>query len=117
MDDFGKGYSNLAYIREITLDALKIDKTFVMELSDNPVNKAIIEAARVIGNAKHCEVIAEGVETIEQLHVLREIGIKTGQGYLFSKAIPSHEFVRLAHSDIIVGDSPSRRKVVAASQR
>jgi len=109
--------SNLAYIREITLDALKIDKTFVMELSDNPVNKAIIEAARVIGNAKHCEVIAEGVETIEQLHVLREIGIKTGQGYLFSKAIPSHEFVRLAHSDIIVGDSPSRRKVVAASPR
>ena len=117
VDDFGKGYSNLAYIREITLDALKIDKTFVMELSDNPVNKAIIEAARVIGDAKHCEVIAEGVETIEQLHVLREIGIKTGQGYLFSKAIPSHEFVRLAHSDIIVGDSPSRRKVVAASQR
>ncbi|GGF71050.1 putative bifunctional diguanylate cyclase/phosphodiesterase [Alteromonas lipolytica] len=110
VDDFGKGYSNLAFIRDLALDALKIDKTFVMQLSNNPVNQAIIEAAKVIGKAKACEVIAEGVETIGQLHVLREIGIVTAQGFLFSKAIPQHEFIRLAHSDIIVGNSPSRQQ-------
>ena len=109
VDDFGKGYSNLAYIRDLELNTLKIDKTFVMELTDNPVNKAIIEAARIIGQAKECEVIAEGVETIEQLHLLREIGIRYGQGYLFSKAIPHQSFISLAQQDIIVGDSPYRQ--------
>jgi EAL domain-containing protein (putative c-di-GMP-specific phosphodiesterase class I) len=109
VDDFGKGYSNLAYIRDLELNTLKIDKTFVMELTDTPVNKAIIEAARIIGQAKECEVIAEGVETIEQLHLLREIGIRYGQGYLFSKAIPHQSFISLAQQDIIVGDSPYRQ--------
>lgn len=110
VDDFGKGYSNLAYIRELPIDSLKIDKTFVMELTDNPVNWAIIEAAKVIGNAKQCEVIAEGIETIEQLQILREIGIKWGQGYLFSKAVPLHGFIELAQRDIIVGGSPGRNQ-------
>ncbi len=111
VDDFGKGYSNLAYIRDLTLDALKIDKTFVMELGVHPVNRAIIEAAKVIGVAKGCKVIAEGVETLEQLHILRELGISQGQGYLFSKAIPLTNFIELAHKEIIVGDSPLRAAV------
>ncbi|QJR79675.1 bifunctional diguanylate cyclase/phosphodiesterase [Alteromonas pelagimontana] len=112
VDDFGKGYSNLAYIRELNLNALKIDKTFVMELSNNPVNRAIIEAAKIIGKAKSCDVIAEGVETLEQLHILREIGITMGQGYLFSRAVPINEFITLASADIIVGSSPLRRVIV-----
>lgn len=109
VDDFGKGYSNLAYIRELEINALKIDKTFVMSLGEDDVNRAIIEAAKIIGQAKGCEVIAEGVETLEQLHILREIGIKKGQGYLFSRAVPLQAFVSLASSEIIVGDSPLRR--------
>ncbi|RDV27558.1 bifunctional diguanylate cyclase/phosphodiesterase [Alteromonas aestuariivivens] len=108
VDDFGKGYSNLAYIRELEFNCLKIDKTFVMSLSDNPVNRAIIEAAKIIGNAKGCKVLAEGVETVEQLHVLREVGVELGQGFLFSPAVPLQEFVRLASEDIIVGGSPMR---------
>ncbi|AYA64870.1 putative bifunctional diguanylate cyclase/phosphodiesterase [Alteromonas sp. RKMC-009] len=112
VDDFGKGYSNLAFIRELNIDALKIDKSFVMELGDNPVNRAIIEAAKIIGKAKNCQVIAEGVETTEQLHTLREIGILTGQGYLFSRAVPLNEFISLAHQDIMIGDSPLRRMLV-----
>lgn len=111
VDDFGKGYSNLAYIRDVALDTLKIDKTFVMELTQNPVNRAIIEASKIIGAAKQCEVIAEGVETVEQLHILREVGIKSGQGYLFSKAIPHHDFIQLAQRDIMIGNSPQRLKV------
>ncbi|MCW8090653.1 putative bifunctional diguanylate cyclase/phosphodiesterase [Alteromonas sp. ASW11-130] len=112
VDDFGKGYSNLAYIRDLDINALKIDKSFVLELGDNPINRAIIEAARIIGHAKNCDVIAEGVETLEQLHILREVGLTMGQGYLFSKAIPLTEFVELTNQDIIVGDSPLRKLMV-----
>lgn len=109
VDDFGKGYSNLAYIRELDINALKIDKVFVMELTDSDVNRAIIEAARIIGHSKGCEVIAEGIETLEQLHILRDLGINIGQGYLFSRAVPLHEFERLASQEIIVGESPLRK--------
>ena len=108
VDDFGKGYSNLAYIRDLDLDALKIDKSFVMELEAHPVNRAIIEAAKVIGYAKGCCVVAEGIETVEQLHILREVGVTQGQGYLFSRAIPFTEFVGSTQQEIIIGNSPRR---------
>jgi len=109
VDDFGKGYSNLAYIRDLSLQGLKIDKTFVMELEREPVNKAIIQAAQIIGDAKQCEVIAEGVETVQQLHILRELNICMGQGYLFSPAIPLDDFIILAHQEIMIGGSPLRQ--------
>lgn len=105
VDDFGKGYSNLAYMRDLSIDTIKIDKTFVLELENNDVNLAIIKAAQVIGSALNCEIVAEGIETIRQLHMLREIGIVSGQGYLFSKAIPADEFVALTHTDLAVGTS------------
>ncbi len=108
VDDFGKGYSNLAYIRDLDLDALKIDKSFVMELEAHPVNRAIIEAAKVIGHAKGCSVVAEGIETVEQLYILREVGVSQGQGYLFSRAVPFTEFVQLTQQEIIIGSSPRR---------
>ncbi|MEM7420141.1 MAG: bifunctional diguanylate cyclase/phosphodiesterase [Pseudomonadota bacterium] len=108
VDDFGKGYSNLAYIRDLDLDAIKIDKSFVMELEAHPVNRAIIEAAKVIGKAKECAVVAEGVETLEQLHILREVGVTEGQGYLFSRAVPLEHFIALTQREIIVGVSPRR---------
>jgi len=110
VDDFGKGYSNLAYIRDLDLDSLKIDKSFVMELEQHPVNRAIIEAAKIIGQAKGCSVVAEGIETIDQLHILRDIGVAQGQGYLFSRAIPLHDFVMLTQQDIIIGHSPRRQR-------
>lgn len=109
VDDFGKGYSNLAYIRDLHLDALKIDKAFVMELEEAGVNRAIIEAVKIIGEAKGCKVVAEGVETVEQLHILRDIGITDGQGYLFSKAVPLKKFVTLAQQEVIIGSSPTRK--------
>ena len=108
VDDFGKGYSNLAYIRDLDLDSLKIDKSFVMELEQHPVNRAIIEAARIIGNAKGCDVVAEGIETLAQLHILREVGVTQGQGYLFSRAVPLNDFIELTNKEIMVGNSPMR---------
>lgn len=111
VDDFGKGYSNLAYIRDLDLDAIKIDKSFIMELEMHPVNRAIIEAAKVIGTAKGCAVVAEGVETLEQLHILREVGITEGQGYLFSRAVPLRDFISLTQREIMVGKSPRRARL------
>ncbi|GGO70709.1 putative bifunctional diguanylate cyclase/phosphodiesterase [Bowmanella pacifica] len=113
VDDFGKGYSNLAYIRDIQLNTIKIDKTFVMGLDRNPVNKAIIQASLLIAGALDCQVIAEGIESVEQLHALREIGICKGQGFLFSKAVPFERLVEFIHTDVIVGDSLAYRDRVS----
>ena len=95
MDDFGKGYSNLSFIRDLQLSAIKIDKIFVIELEQYPVNRAIIEATKLICDAKNCEVVAEGIETVEQLNILKEIGIFSGQGFLFSPAVNFDAFVSL----------------------
>ncbi|GAA0858240.1 bifunctional diguanylate cyclase/phosphodiesterase [Aliiglaciecola litoralis] len=105
VDDFGKGYSNLAYIRDLAIDTIKIDKTFVMGLENNTVNLAVIQAAQLIGNALKCEIVAEGIETLGQMHMLREIGILCGQGFLFSQAIPELEFIQLCSTDLAVGTS------------
>ena len=94
MDDFGKGYSNLSLIRDLDLHAIKIDKTFVFELSESPVNSAIINATKVICDAKGCETIAEGIETPQQLSLLQALGINKGQGFLFSPAVPINEFLQ-----------------------
>lgn len=105
IDDFGKGYSNLAYLRDIEIDCIKIDKSFVMQIDQSPVNRAIVEASKIIAKAANCEVVAEGIESIQHLHILREIGILSGQGFLFSKAIPMLDFVELANQDLSVGTS------------
>ncbi|GAB3015658.1 putative bifunctional diguanylate cyclase/phosphodiesterase [Bowmanella dokdonensis] len=113
VDDFGKGYSNLAYIRDIALDTIKIDKTFVMGLDSNPVNKAIIQASQLIAAALGCRVIAEGIETVEHLHLLRDMGIEIGQGFLFSRAVPFDELLTLTQTDFMVGTSLAYRSRVS----
>ena len=95
MDDFGKGYSNLSFIRDLQLSAIKIDKAFVLELSNSPVNEAIIKATKIICDAKGCETYAEGIENMEQLLLLREMNITKGQGFLFSRAAPLSDFIAL----------------------
>jgi len=105
IDDFGKGYSNLAYLRDIEIDSIKIDKTFILQIDESPVNRAIVEASQLIAKAANCELVAEGIETIQHLHILRELGVLSGQGFLFSKAIPINEFVELANKELAVGTS------------
>lgn len=109
IDDFGKGYSNLAYMRDVKIDTIKIDKIFVMELGESSVNKAIIEATQLIAKAAGCEVVAEGIETLQHLHTLRELGVSEGQGFLFSKALPLQDFIEFSEQDLVVGGSFSRR--------
>ncbi len=100
MDDFGKGYSNLSFIRDLDLSAIKIDKTFVLELNNSPVNSAIVQATKIICDAKGCDTYAEGIETLEQLALLQGMGITKGQGFLFSQAVPIDNFL----AQLRVGD-------------
>lgn len=108
MDDFGKGYSNLSLIKDLDLNAIKIDKAFVLELEDNPVNLAIIQATKIIGDSKNCYTVAEGIENLEHLRLLRESGVHIGQGFLFEKAVPLAEFkdlCRVGHYRHVLEDN------------
>ncbi|SEP85401.1 EAL domain-containing protein [Arthrobacter sp. OV608] len=89
IDDFGTGYSSLSYLKWLSARTLKVDRTFIQELGDDPHGGTVIEL--VVGMAKSLklDVIAEGVETLSQLNELRRMGVTRAQGYLWSKPIPS----------------------------
>jgi predicted signal transduction protein with EAL and GGDEF domain len=92
IDDFGTGYSSMAMVRELPIDALKIDRSFVREISRDTEGKAIINAIIALGRALRLTVIAEGVETNEQEAFLREHQCDEEQGYLISMPLPPDEF-------------------------
>lgn len=96
MDDFGTGYSSLAYLRQLPLDQLKIDQSFVKGLSRNQEDIAIIKAIIMMGEAFSLEVIAEGVETREQQHLLAQHGCFSYQGYLFGRPLTQQQFEQQA---------------------
>jgi diguanylate cyclase (GGDEF)-like protein len=95
IDDFGTGYSNLTYLKHFPVDRLKLDKSFVNDIVDNRDDEAI---ARAVVDMAHClrlNVLAEGVETIDQLWVLVNLGCRYVQGYLFSRPLPPDECARV----------------------
>lgn len=95
MDDFGKGYSSLSYLHQFPFDTLKIDRSFVSRIGPRGENtelvRTIVSMARVLG----LEVIAEGVETMNQMVLLRDLGCQLGQGHFFSRAVPAPEATEL----------------------
>jgi EAL domain-containing protein (putative c-di-GMP-specific phosphodiesterase class I) len=95
MDDFGTGYSSLGYLRKFPFDKIKIDRSFIQDLSENPDSIAIVRAVANIGSALGMATTAEGVETEEELAQLRHEGCTEVQGYLFSEPRPANEISSL----------------------
>jgi EAL domain-containing protein (putative c-di-GMP-specific phosphodiesterase class I) len=95
MDDFGTGYSSLSYLKKLPLDQIKIDQSFVRDMTIDQNDEAMVHA--IIGMAKNfgLNVIAEGVETDSQLNLLKHLGCLVYQGYLFSKPVPIEQFLKL----------------------
>jgi EAL domain-containing protein (putative c-di-GMP-specific phosphodiesterase class I) len=91
IDDFGTGYSSLGYLKHLQIDELKIDQSFTLGLNQNGSDKTIIKTILTMGEEFGFVVIAEGVETKEQFEVLRDMGCKYFQGYLFAKPCAESE--------------------------
>ena len=94
IDDFGTGYSSLSYLKRFPLDTLKIDRSFVQEITTDSDSAAITKAIIAMAHSLKLKVLAEGVETEEQLAFLRDHGCNALQGFLFSKPLPYDELVR-----------------------
>jgi EAL domain-containing protein (putative c-di-GMP-specific phosphodiesterase class I) len=100
IDDFGTGYSSLSYLRKFPVDALKIDQSFVCQISAGGDDATIVTA--VIGMARNLKmrVVAEGVETLEELNFLRNNRCDEAQGYYFSRPVPAEQFAILLEAGI-----------------
>jgi EAL domain-containing protein (putative c-di-GMP-specific phosphodiesterase class I) len=95
IDDFGTGYSSLSYLHQFPVDVLKIDRSFVKRIGANDDNLEIIRAITTLAHSLNMMVIAEGVETEEQLTQLKALGCEYMQGYLFSKPLSGKDMEAL----------------------
>lgn len=95
VDDFGTGYSSLSYLRRFPIDCLKIDRSFVQDIPGSADAAAIVSAIVAMASSLKLEIVAEGVETQDQLDYLKQLKCNRMQGFLFSRPIPAHEFEKL----------------------
>jgi EAL domain-containing protein (putative c-di-GMP-specific phosphodiesterase class I) len=98
IDDFGTGYSSLSYLKRMPVDIIKIDKSFVRDITSDPTDAAMVRAILQMANAFGMKTVAEGVETPEQLAFLREHGCNYAQGFLFSEPVPFARFRAFAET-------------------
>jgi len=92
IDDFGTGYSSLSYLAELPVQTLKIDQSFIKRLTESDTNARVVQAVIALGKAMGLEVIAEGVETEQQMEIVRTLGCDLAQGFLIAKPLPDEEF-------------------------
>jgi diguanylate cyclase (GGDEF)-like protein len=118
IDDFGTGYSSLSYLAQLPVQTIKIDRTFIKQVSTPGANTRVIEAIIALGKAMELEVVAEGVETDQQYAIVRRLGCDLVQGYFVAKPMPSHELRRwcdgyedtqsLKHGSTVIGIDEAR---------
>jgi EAL domain-containing protein (putative c-di-GMP-specific phosphodiesterase class I) len=97
LDDFGTGYSSLSFLRELPVDAIKIDRSFVSGLGTNARDTSIVQGVVAMADALGYAVVGEGVETAAHAESLRRTGCRYAQGYLWSRPAPAHDIGAIAH--------------------
>ena len=122
IDDFGTGYSSLAYLQELPVDAIKIDKSFVMSMESDPGNATIVQSTVDLGHNLGLEVVAEGVESAEVYNNLADLGCDYAQGYFLSKPLSPDkatlwlEVFSEIHEDTPEQEEAARREEEAMKQ-
>jgi EAL domain-containing protein (putative c-di-GMP-specific phosphodiesterase class I) len=99
LDDFGTGYSSLAYLQRLPIDVLKIDRAFARGLGRDSNDAGIVQMILTLAQLLDLDTVAEGVETAEQIAVLRRLGCRMGQGYFFSAGVPASQVGQLLEAD------------------
>jgi len=101
IDDFGTGYSSLAYLKQFPVDTLKIDKAFIMNMLEDQDDRTIVESIVSLSKAMGLKIVAEGVETMEHVRLLKKMEVDYGQGYFFSRPIPFPQFDRVYRNNLV----------------
>jgi len=110
IDDFGTGYSSLAYLKNLRPSKVKIDRSFVRDITEHPDDRILVQAIVQLAHTLGTTVVAEGVETEAQRAFLRSIGCDVLQGYLIGRPGPAADFERVAHA---LGAGPAHRPVLS----
>ncbi len=91
IDDFGTGYSSMTYLQKLPVDIVKIDRSFISSATTNDFDSTIVDTVVTLARTLDLDVVAEGIETVEQLAYVINAGVNLGQGYLLARPVPAHE--------------------------
>lgn len=111
MDDFGTGYSSLSYLRQYPFDVIKIDRSFINDISTSSADRELISASITMAHGLKLKVVAEGIETEEQLAFLNKLSCDYAQGYLFGKPQPESDFFALLESTFNTYEKPKLKAI------